>query len=323
MKKRMYSITLIMLIASILSCNKKKVEQTQTIIKFPTASASGTLYAIGAAITNLWNNKIDFVNASSHASNGGIDNLNQIADSESHVSIAISSNCYQSFHGIDNFSGSPNKNLRVIAGLYFNPNQVVVTQKSRITSLHDIKGKRFAVAAAGSSVEGECRNHFTAAGLIYPNDMHVEYISFSDAADMLQNGTLDGAWIMSGTPAAAVLQAYSSGCKLIAISNAVITELKKSYPWYATYTIPAETYPGQNIDIQTSAVKMVMFCNATLDDETVYLLTKIFWENIDELAEAQQSLQGLTPEAAVKDIADLAIHNGSKKYYSEIGVITN
>ncbi|MBQ6781439.1 MAG: C4-dicarboxylate ABC transporter substrate-binding protein, partial [Treponema sp.] len=120
---------------SLLSCNEKKSsaassttgEHAKVTIKFPTAGASGALYAVGAAITNLWDTQIDFVNASSQASNGGIDNLNQIADGESQVSIAISSNCYQSFNGTDSFKGNANKNLRVIAGLYFNPNQVVAT----------------------------------------------------------------------------------------------------------------------------------------------------------------------------------------------------
>ena len=290
-------------------------------IKFPTAGASGALYAVGAAITNMWDSKISFVKASSQASNGGIDNLNQIADGESQVSIAISSNCYQSFNGTDSFKGAANKKLRVIAGLYFNPNQVVVTKKSGIKTLADVKGKHFAVAAAGSSVEGECNNHFTTVGMKYPKDIKAEYIAFGDAADMLQNGTIDGAWIMSGTPAAAVSQACSAGCTLVNIDDSVIAALQKKFPWYAKYTIPAGTYPGQTADVQTSAIKMVMFCNTTLDDETVYQLTKTLWENIDALGQAQKNLKGLTPQNAVKDIAGLELHNGAKRYYKEIGVI--
>ena len=290
-------------------------------IKFPTAGASGALYAVGAAITNMWDSKISFVKASSQASNGGIDNLNQIADGESQVSIAISSNCYQSFNGTDSFKGAANKKLRVIAGLYFNPNQVVVTKKSGIKTLADVKGKHFAVAAAGSSVEGECNNHFTTVGMKYPKDIKAEYIAFGDAADMLQNGTIDGAWIMSGTPAAGVSQACSAGCTLVNIDDSVIAALQKKFPWYAKYTIPAGTYPGQTADVQTSAIKMVMFCNTILDDETVYQLTKTLWENIDALGQAQKNLKGLTPQNAVKDIAGLELHNGAKRYYKEIGVI--
>ena len=289
-------------------------------INFPTAGASGALYAVGAAITDVWDTKIDYVTASSRASNGGIDNLNQVADGEAQVSIAISSNCYQSMNGTDSFTGAANPKLRVIAGLYFNPNQVVVTEKSGITTLAEVKGKHFAVAAAGSSVEGECKNHFTAAGLNFPDDIDTEPLAFGDAADMLQNGTLDGAWIMSGAPAAAVTQAATAGCKIINIPDEIIETLKKDYPWYAAHTIPAGTYPNQDKDVQTSAIKMVMFCSADLDEQTVYDLTKTFWENIDALGEAQKNLKGLTPEEAVKDIANLPLHDGAAKYYQEIGI---
>ena len=296
-------------------------EHPKVIIRFPTAGASGALYSVGAAITNMWNTQIPFVKASSQASAGGIDNLNQIADGESQVSIAISSNCWQSFNSTDSFVGRANPNLRVIAGLYLNPNQVVVTSRSGIRTLTDVKGKHFAVAASGSSVEGECRNHFTAAGLRYPDDIRAEYISFSDSAELLGNGQIDGAWIMSGIPASAVSQTLSSGCRLLEIDEQTIEALKSEYPWYVTYTIPAGSYPNQDEDVRTTAIKMVMFCSTDLDDETVYMLTKTLWENIGELGQSQGNLRGLTAQEAVRDIAGLPLHDGAKRYYSEIGVL--
>ena len=293
----------------------------QVIIRFPTAGASGALYSVGAAITNMWNTQIPFVKASSQASAGGIDNLNQIADGESQVSIAISSNCWQSFNGTDSFEGMANPNLRVIAGLYLNPNQVVVTTKSGIRTLSDVRGKHFAVAASGSSVEGECRNHFTASGLSYPDDIRAEYISFTDSAELLANGQIDGAWIMSGIPAPAVSQTLSSGCRLLEIDEKTIETLKADYPWYVTYVIPSGSYPNQKEDVTTTAIKMVLFCSSDLDEETVYMLTKTLWENIGELGESQSSLRGLTPQEAVRDIAELPLHDGALRYYREIGVL--
>ena len=296
-------------------------EPDPVTINFPTASSGGALYAVGAAITNLWDTEIPYVSASSQASAGGIENLNLVSEGEAQVSIAISSNCYQCLNGTDSFEGYAYGDLKVIGGLYFNPNQVVVTDKSGITDLAGVKGKHFAVAAAGSSVEGECMNHFTAAGLNYPDDINCEYIAFTDAADMLQNGTIDGAWIMSGAPAAAVTQACTSGCRLLDISDEVISALQAQYPWYAPMTIPAGTYPNQDQDVQTSAIKMVMFCRGDLSEQAVYDLTRTFWEHIDELGEAQANLKGLTPEEAVKDIANLPLHPGAERYYQEIDVL--
>ena len=183
-------------------------------INFPTASASGALYAVGAAITNNWNKTVPGVQASSQASAGGIANLNMVSDGEAQVSIAISSNVSQCLNGTDSFKGHAYKDLKAIAGLYLNPNQVVVTNKSGIRTLADVKGKHFAVASAGSSVYNEAKAHFTTAGLHFPDDFKAEYIAFGGAADMLQNGTLDGAWIMSGAPASAVSQALTANCSL-------------------------------------------------------------------------------------------------------------
>ena len=109
-------------------------------INFPTASASGALYAVGAAITNNWNKTVPSVSAASQASAGGIANLNMVSDGEAQVSIAISSNAYQCMNGTDSFKGHAYKDLKAIAGLYLNPNQVVVTNKSGITKLEDVKG---------------------------------------------------------------------------------------------------------------------------------------------------------------------------------------
>ena len=105
------------------------------------------------------------------------------------------------------------------------------------------------------------------------------------------------------------------------IGDDVIAALQAEYPWYAAYTIPAGTYPNQNEDVQTTAIKMVMFCSADLDEQTVYDLTRTLWENIDTLGESQSNLKGLTPEEAVKDIANLPLHDGAAKYYKEIGAM--
>lgn len=290
-------------------------------INFPTASASGALYAVGAAITNTWNKTVPGISASSQASAGGIANLNMVAEGEAQVSIAISSNVYQCLNGTDSFKDHGYKDLKAIAGLYLNPNQVVVTNKSGITSLEGVKGKHFAVASAGSSVYNECMVHFTAAGLKFPDEMKAEYINFGGAADMLQNGTIDGAWIMSGAPASAVSQALTANCRLLNISDEVIQKLQEKYPWYVKYTIPAGTYPNQKEAVNTSAIKMVMFCRGDLKEETVYQLTKSFWTNIEELGKSQKNLKGLKPEEAVKNIAKLPLHQGAAKYYKEIGVL--
>mgnify|MGYP003178351070 FL=1 len=290
-------------------------------INFPTAGASGALYAVGAAITNMWSNNVPSVQAASQASAGGIENLNMVSDGEAQVSIAIASNVYQCYKGLDTFKDHAYPDLKVIGGLYLNPNQVVASANSGIENIQDIKGKHFAVASAGSSVYNEAEAHLTAAGMKFPDDIKAEYITFGDAADMIQNGSIDGAWIMSGAPASAVTQALTSGAHLVPIDDTLMDTLKAKYPWYTKYTIKAGTYPNQDKDVQTSAIKMVMFCRGDLPEDVVYQLTKTLWEHMDEMGQSQKNLKGLTAENAVKDIAGVPLHPGAEKYYKEIGVL--
>ncbi|MGF6905735.1 TAXI family TRAP transporter solute-binding subunit [Fusobacterium sp. PH5-44] len=291
-------------------------------INFPTAATTGALYPLGAAITNLWSTQLDYVKANSQASGGGIANLNLLAEGEAQVSIAISSNCYESFTGTGVFEGRKNEKFRVIGGLYYNPNQVVVTKDANIENLAQMKGKRFASGAIGSSTEGESKNHFTSATLAYPNDIKIENVGFAEAVGMMRNKQLDGAWIMAALGNAAVTEATSTAnAKILNIEDEIIDKLKKEYPWYAKFTIPAGTYPNQDSDVQTTAIKMVMFTSTDLSEDTVYDLTKTFWENVTKLAENNKGLVGLKVEDAIKDIADLPLHDGATKYYREIGVL--
>lgn len=301
---------------------EEKVTASTVKINFPTAATTGAVYPLGSAIANLWNTELGYVRASAQASNGGVANLNLIADGEAQIGVAVTSIMYESYHGTGVFEGRPNENLRVLTGLYYNPNQVVVSEESGINSLAEIAGKRFAPASPGSTTEIEAKLHLTEAGVSYPDGIKAQFVGFTEAIDLMRNKQVDGAWIMAGVPAAAVTEmTTTAGGKLIGMDDALIEALQVDYPWYAKYTIPAGTYANQPEDVLTSAIKMTICTDARVSDEVIYDLTKTFWENIEQLAQSQNVLKGLTIEDAVTDLAGLPIHEGAAKYYREKGIL--
>lgn len=305
-------------------CGSKAGESTskEVVINIPTAATTGALYPLGSSMANLWTNELDYVKANAQASNGGIDNLNLLHDGEAQVTMAVTSVMYESFKGVGTFEGRPNDKLRVISGLYYNPNQVVVSKDSGITSLKEIEGKNFASGAPGSTTEVETNLHLTEAGMNYPDDLKVQFVGFTEAIDLMRNKQLDGAWIMAGLPTAAVTEiTTTAGGKLVSIEDEVITKLQAKYPWYAKFTIPAGTYDGQEDDVTTTAIKMAVFTSADMSDDVIYDLTKAFWENIETLQSTNNALKGMKIEDAVEDLAGLPLHDGAIKYYKEVGVI--
>lgn len=290
-------------------------------INFVTAGTASTFYPISATVAGLWNEQIEGMRAVATPSGGGIDNLNQAYDGEAQIGIAIASLVYQAQEGLGAFEDYANENLRIFAGLYVNPNQVVVTRGSGVSSLSDLAGKRISVGAAGSTTVDEAIVHLGMKGMTL-DDVRAEYMDTSAAADAMSNKLLDGAWVMAGIPNAAVTQIMTTtDAMLLPITPDEVEQLKAVYPWYAACEIPAGTYPGQDEAVPTSGVKLTLFITADVDEETVYQMTKVFWENWDNLCAAHAALRMADPKLACSDIAGVAIHDGAARYYKEIGLL--
>ena len=174
-------------------------------INFVTAGTASTFYPISATVCQLWNDNIEGMRAVATPSGGGIDNLNQAYDGEAQIGIANANLVYQAQEGIASFEGYANDKLRIFAGLYINPNQVVVTKASGIEGLADLIGKKISIGAAGSTTVDEASVHLGSIGKTL-DDIKAEYMDTSAAADAISNKLLDGVWIMAGTPNSAVTQ---------------------------------------------------------------------------------------------------------------------
>lgn len=320
MKRLALSCSLALLAAALLAAPALAAKKTN--ISFPTAATTGALYPLGAGIANLWNTKLDTVNARAQASNGGVQNLNLLKSKDAQVSFAVSSITYEALHGMRGFKDREYKDVRVLAGLYYNPNQVVSRAEAGVSTLADFKGKRFAPGAAGGTTEVESRVHFTAVGLRYPDDIKAQFVGFTESIDLMRNKQLDGAWIMAGMPTAAVTEmCATAGGKLVPIDSDTIARLQAEYPWYSTFTIPAGTYDNQTEDVQTTAVKMLLLTDASMPEDLIYSLAKTFWENLPELVKAHAVMKTVTPDMAVKDLANIPLHPGAEKYYKEAGLL--
>lgn len=317
------TLSLIMTMALALGVSVAEAADREKVnLSFPTAATTGALYPLGAGIANLWNSKLGYVNARAQASNGGVQNLNLLKEGEAQVSFAVSSITYEALHGKRGFTDRAYENVRVLAGLYYNPNQVVASKDSGVKTLADFKGKRFAPGAAGGTTEVESRIHFTATGLKYPDDIKAQFIGFTESIDLMRNKQLDGAWIMAGLPTAAVTEmcATANGV-VIGMEPELIKKLQAEYPWYSTFTIPAGTYDNQTEPVLTTAVKMLLITDSSLPEDVVYDLTKTFWENFEELGAAHAVMKTVTKDMATSDLAGIPLHKGAERYYREAGLL--
>lgn len=291
-------------------------------LSFPTASTSGTIYAVSASLANLWNSHIDGVQVSVESSNGGVQNLNLMASGEAQLGVAVTSIITEQKDGTGTFSGHAYDGTRILTALYMNYNQMVVRGDAGIDSVADVKGKRFAPGAAGSTTTLETELHFTAAGVNYPDDVDVSFVGFTEAVDLIRNKQMDGAWIMAGIPTSAVSEiCTTAGGKLVSMDEKLVEAMTDAYPWYNRAVIPAGTYAGQTEDVVTTGVTICIFIDESVSDEVAYQLAKVMYENLDSLTSVHSALKDLTVAGAVENLAGLPLHDGAAQYYKEVGVL--
>jgi len=71
--------------------------------------------------------------------------------------------------------------------------------------------------------------------------------------------------------------------------------------------------------VQTIAVKATLAVHKDVPDEVVYEMTKILYENIDELAKAHQVAKQIDMHKAFEGLM-IPLHPGAIKYYEEQGI---
>ena len=298
----------------------QKNDEGKYEITIYTGSGPGSVYfAIGSMLAKITNKKSKLIAAKAVTSGASVANCKAIGKGEAQVAIAQNDVTWYAWEGKYQFEGKPIKVLRAIGTLYPEPVQIVVRADSDIKSIYDLKGKKVVVGAAGSGVAATAERVLKAAGIW--DQIEPVYQTFEEAAQSLVLGQVDAEFTVIAYPAPAINQiAVKVPVRILDVPDEVVQKLHdQGYPFYVKVTIPAGTYNGMDQDAQTIAVKATLIVHKDLPDEVVYELTKILYENIDDLAKAHQVAKQIDINHAFDGLM-VPLHPGAIKYYEEHGI---
>ena len=315
MKKLLMIVTSIALLSIFAGCSKKAAQKDFILA---TGGTSGTYYPFGGAMAQVWNDGIEGMTVTAQATGASAENLRLIGKSEAEFAIVQNDVMDYAYQGIDLFEGEKVPNLATIGTLYPEVVQIAVSKDSGIKSIADFKGKRISVGAAGSGVEFNAKQVLEGYGLTF-NDIKKSNLSFKESADGIQNGTLDGCFIVAGVPNAALQElAFTAGLELIPVDTPTAKKIAGRYSFYTIETIPGGTYKGTDNDVQALAIKATLAVSAKLDEDTVYDMTKCLFENLDKLGASHAKGKEVSIAQAVTGVS-VPFHPGAVRYYKEKG----
>ena len=282
-------------------------------LNIATGGTAGTYYPLGGALAELLNQNIKGMNASAQSTGASVANVNMLKDGSVDIAFIQNDIAYYAANGKEMFKDNKVESIRGIAALYPETVQFVTTADKGIKSIADLKGKKVAVGASGSGAEANARQILGAYGLTY-DDIDVQYLSFGEAADALKDGNVDVGVVVAGFPTAAIQDlAANKSAALVNIDAEHADKLMKQYPYFTKITVPKGTYPGQEEDVSTVAVKCVVVTTDKLSDDLGEQIVKAIYEHLDRMKAAHAVGKYITKETALEGMS-VKMNAGAEKY---------
>lgn len=294
-----------------------QASSTPKFLSIGTGGTAGTYYPLGGSIAGILNSELG-MNATAETTGASKHNINLLKDGSIDFAFVQNDVSYYADQGVELFEEDGKvEGLQALATLYPETCQIITVKETGIKSVADFKGKKVAVGAIGSGVEANARQILKANGLTY-EDINVKYQSFSEAANSLKDGNIDAAFLTAGFPTAAIQDISAQhDVVIIPIEDAVADQLIKDYPFYTKITIPAKTYPNQDVDVQSISVKAMLVATDRMDEQTAYDIVKAIYSNLDTLKAAHSVGKIITTETA-QDGISIPMHPGAQKYFDEV-----
>lgn len=291
----------------------------QKFVNVLTGGTSGVYYPMGVALSQLYSKVLPDAKISVQSTKASAENLNLLQSGRGEIAFALGDAVSAAWKG-DEEAGfrTPLKKLRAVAGIYPNYVQIVAAKESGIKTLADLKGKRISVGAPRSGTELNARAILQAAGLSYKDFDKVEYLPFGESVELMKNRQLD-VTLQSAGLGVASLRDLSTALDIVVVPIPEDVVAKVGDPAYQASVIPANTYEGQTKDVQTAAIQNILVTHEGVSEDSVYKMTKVMFENLDELVAAHAAAKGIKKDKATG--TPVPLHPGAAKYYREIGLI--
>lgn len=297
----------------------KATLQDWDFITVASGGTSGNYYQIGSTMETILGDELE-VGTSVQPSTGSIENIELLRQHRAEIAFVMGDAVYQAQEGIGPYAGKTDTpELAAITAMYPNWLHLVTLEGSGIKTVADLRGKRVSVGSPNSGVEANAKILLEAFGLTY-DDFDVDFLSYSDSADQLQNGQIDAAFTSSGIPNSAIMDlSAQQDVRIVPIEGKGLDALLENYPIINTGVIPANTYDNTE-DVPVIAMMNQLVVRKDAAEHDVYLATKALFENLDELHSSAKAAQKITLDS-VEDGLVLDLHPGARRYFEEVGAL--
>ncbi|MBN2124062.1 MAG: TAXI family TRAP transporter solute-binding subunit [Deltaproteobacteria bacterium] len=288
-------------------------------ISIGTGGTGGVYYPYGGGVAEIWTKYVKGVRAVAEVTGASVENTKLCDRGETLFGEIMNDVAYQAYNGIGKFKDKPQK-IRGMFVMYPHHYHVVALKGSGVKSIFDIKGKKVSVGAPASGTEYKTNLILQEALGIPYSSFNVFRLSFTETANALRDGTVDaGIWDVAAPTSSVMDLSTTHDIQMISFTKEEIRKILDKFPFYSEFVLPAGTYRGQDYDVVNPSVWNTFICNAEVDADLVYRLTKAVFEHQDYMIKIHPFAKFTTPENAAQHSV-IPLHPGAVRYLQEKGI---
>lgn len=297
--------------------------QQRAFFGIATGGTGGTYYPLGGMLAQLISNKATVdgkkISATAEAAGASVGNAKLLGNKEIESAFVAADILDAAYNGSSQFAGAPLKNLRALGALYPETVQLITRADFNINSVRDLKGKSISSGAPGSGQYQLLTDLLKVHGMSRA-DIKEDLSSFTQAVDKIKDGNLHATLITAGVPTSSVTDfAQSHALKVVPLAGPEIAELQRQQPYYAKVPLPANTYKGQTVAVDTLAVMAVWATHDAVSESMAYEVTKALYENTAILGQVHAQGKNISLANAMA-VGTTPMHPGALRYLKEKGI---
>ena len=296
-------------------------------VEFITGSATGSWVPIASGISQKINEYYDGFPVTSVPGPGSLGNPPVIGSGDSDIGMSYAPFLIAAVAGKAPYEEAY-PNLRAVCAMQPNVLHFIADVDDSVTSVQQLIDEKvkmtLGIPPVGNASTYLVQTIFTAMGYDNLEDIkdygsNVYYGDTTSINDAWSNRQINAFVSTLNIPASSVQESLvGRGGKILSIDDKLAEVLIKN-EGYNSYTIPAGTYSGQEEDVETVALPLVVFVSEEMDEEFVYNLTKSIYENKEYFETVHSSYVEFDPEKMTEGIG-IELHSGAVKFYKEVGL---
>jgi hypothetical protein len=302
-------------VAAAMACDRPQAPASapRTVIRLSTGPRGGGFFPLGEQVASALGALMPNVDIQTIVSTGAVSNLQAVQRGDADLGFTFADVAYIAFNGQLDDNPVPFDHLRGVAVLQLTPISLVARADAPIKGPGDLRGRRVAVGPTGSGTALTATLILHAFGLD-PPAVHVEAISFQEAATRVLAGTVDAMFDNAIGQSDALRRATEGGARPVPIEGPAIDRLRHDYPFFKVMVLPREMYPRTGRGVHTIGVDGLLICRRELDEALVYEVTKkLFGSRQTSSGSSGLGLMDLDQAPATP----IPLHDGAARYYRE------